>query len=175
MAPDDEGSSRFSILTLTPPCPYCLEHVQLTRRVRFKDGPEVREEIQAFKPCIVSRRPARPRSSSGPSDADRGEPRYMAHTHDARPQVYFEMTPLDPPSSSSSAPPSPVWITNLISHSPTNEPLLTFSFAPRMPHLPDEVIREKGWGDEDVNREIGRGVQRTVDVIREMVRNGEIQ
>jgi murein L,D-transpeptidase YcbB/YkuD len=44
-----------------------------------------------------------------------------------------------------------------------------------MPHLPDEVIRDKGWGDEDVNREIGRGVQRTVDVIREMVRNGEIQ
>lgn len=114
-------------------------------------------------------------TSSGLLAAARGSRHRGTHTQHVHPQVYFEMTPLEPPPSSSSAPPSPVRITNLISHSPTNDLMLTFSFAPRMPHLPDEVIREKGWGDEDVNREIGRGIQRTVDVIREMVRNGEIQ
>lgn len=41
-----------------------------------------------------------------------------------------------------------------------------------MPHLPDD--KAGSMTDEEINAIVGKGVQQTVDVIREMVRAGEL-
>ncbi|GAA5878282.1 hypothetical protein JCM3774_001140 [Rhodotorula dairenensis] len=116
----------------------------LLPEVRFGDGtPEMREEITAFDNCIV----------------------------------YFETTSASLPARPDSDPdletdPHRTRITNTISHGPENELFLTFTFAPRMPHLSDDKAAQMT--DEEINAVVGNGVQQTVDVIREMVRAGEL-
>ncbi|GAA5990149.1 hypothetical protein JCM10908_005845 [Rhodotorula pacifica] len=117
---------------------------KMTRIARFGEGtPEMREEVTAFDNCIV----------------------------------YFETTSLSEPARADSDPdftsdPHRTRITNTISYGPSNELFLTFSFAPRMPHVSDE--QAQGMSQEEINGIVGKGVQQTVDVIREMVRAGEL-
>ncbi|TKA56015.1 hypothetical protein B0A53_01718 [Rhodotorula sp. CCFEE 5036] len=85
--------------------------------------------------------------------------------------VYFEASSASEPASTSSDP-DRTRITNTISHGPADELFLTFTFAPRMPHLSDE--QAASMSQQQVNAVVGRGVQQTVDVIREMVRAGEL-
>lgn len=93
------------------------------------------------------------------------------------PQVYFETTSIDQPARPDSDPdfatdPHRTRITNTISYGPSDELFLTFTFAPRMPHLPDD--KASGMTPQEINGIVGKGVQQTVDVIREMVRAGEL-
>lgn len=41
-----------------------------------------------------------------------------------------------------------------------------------MPHIPDD--KASGMTPQEINGIVGKGVQQTVDVIREMVRSGEL-
>lgn len=82
-------------------------------------------------------------------------------------QVYFEAS-----SASEPAQADRIRITNTISHGPADELFLTFTFAPRMPHLSDE--QAASMSRQQINAIVGRGVQQTVDVIREMARAGEL-
>lgn len=94
-------------------------------------------------------------------------------------QVYFEASSASVPAradgstgSSTSSDPDRIRITNTISHGPADELFLTFTFAPRMPHLSDE--QAAAMSRPEINAIVGRGVQQTVDVIREMARAGEL-
>lgn len=61
-------------------------------------------------------------------------------------------------------------ITNIISNSPSNELLLTFSFANGIPGvLPGETPTP-----EELNARIGKGVEHSIERIRELVRDGTI-
>ncbi|GAA6053151.1 hypothetical protein JCM3770_002878 [Rhodotorula araucariae] len=88
--------------------------------------------------------------------------------------VYFEMSPVEPLAPSSSPSTTPVRITNLVSYGPppSNDLLLSFSFAPRMPHVGDDEAR--GMSDAELNERVGKGVEGTIDLIRKMVRDGEL-
>ncbi|KWU40968.1 DUF1857-domain-containing protein [Rhodotorula sp. JG-1b] len=85
--------------------------------------------------------------------------------------VYFEASSASEPPSTSSDP-DRIRITNTISHGPADELFLTFTFAPRMPHLSDE--QAASMSRQQINAIVGQGVQQTVDVIREMARAGEL-
>ncbi|GAA5833044.1 hypothetical protein JCM11251_006492 [Rhodosporidiobolus azoricus] len=85
--------------------------------------------------------------------------------------AYFEMYPADTPSTSSSLP--EVRITNVVSYGPppANELLLTFSFS-SIPGVPEE--QEKGKSREELNEQIGKGVEHSIEVIRKMVQEGKL-
>ncbi|BGP41604.1 hypothetical protein JCM10450v2_005657 [Rhodotorula kratochvilovae] len=87
--------------------------------------------------------------------------------------AYFEMSPVGPPPPSSPFA-TPVRITNLVSYGPppSNELLLSFSFAPRMPHVSDEDAQ--GMSEQELNEQVGKGVEGSIEVIRQMVRDGKL-
>ncbi|GAA5894288.1 hypothetical protein JCM6882_007622 [Rhodosporidiobolus microsporus] len=89
--------------------------------------------------------------------------------------AYFEMYPVDAPSpsSSSAAPPPDARITNTISYGPppSHDLFLTFSFS-SLPHVSEE--QAKGMSREEMNEQVGKGVEGTIEVIRGMVRDGKL-
>ncbi|GAA5998602.1 SRPBCC family protein [Rhodotorula paludigena] len=81
--------------------------------------------------------------------------------------AYFEMSPDSPDS-------PPVRITNLLSYGPppSNDLLLTFSFAPGPPHVGEEEAARMS--PEELNDIVGKGVEKTIEVIRDMVKEGKL-
>ncbi|GAA5841958.1 hypothetical protein JCM9279_003169 [Rhodotorula babjevae] len=80
--------------------------------------------------------------------------------------AYFEMSPPSP------AP--PIRITNLVSYGPppAHDLLLTFSFAPTLPHLSEDEAAKLS--AQELNEKVGEGVEKTIEVIRGMAREGKL-
>ncbi|GAA5852228.1 hypothetical protein JCM8547_006705 [Rhodosporidiobolus lusitaniae] len=89
--------------------------------------------------------------------------------------AYFDM--LSPSSSDSSSSSllaqSSTRITNAISYGPppAHDLLLTFTFS-SLPHVSEE--QAKGMSREELNEVVGKGVEGTIEKIRELVRQGKL-
>ncbi|TNY20782.1 DUF1857-domain-containing protein [Rhodotorula diobovata] len=80
--------------------------------------------------------------------------------------AYFEMSP--------PAPAPPIRITNLVSYGPppSSDLLLTFSFAPSLPHVSEDEARRMG--PEELNEKVGEGVEKAIEVVRRLAREGKL-
>lgn len=76
-------------------------------------------------------------------------------------QVYFEMINA-----------SSTRVLNIVSYGPDNELLLTYSFANGIPGV-DATLGQQ-LSAQELNDRIGAGVQASVDVLRQMAKEGKI-
>ncbi|KAL6302339.1 DUF1857-domain-containing protein [Sparassis latifolia] len=93
----------------------------------------------------------------------KGDPEYKTEQVDFYPPSLMEFTLHE----------SPAYVTNLISSSPEGDLYLTFTFAtgPNGPLDESETALET---EKTKRRQVAGVIQHTLDVIREMVRSGEI-
>lgn len=61
-------------------------------------------------------------------------------------------------------------VLNLVSYGPSNELLLTYSFSNGIPG----VSPESNLSAHELNERIGAGVQASIDVLRQMAKDGRI-
>ncbi|BGP17871.1 hypothetical protein JCM10213_008332 [Rhodosporidiobolus nylandii] len=88
--------------------------------------------------------------------------------------IYFDMYPSTSSSPSSGAAEEPIArIANALSYGPppANDLLLTFTFS-MLPHVSDE--QAANMSREELNKIVGDGVEMAIEVIRDMVREGEL-
>ncbi|KAF7324074.1 DUF1857-domain-containing protein [Mycena kentingensis (nom. inval.)] len=62
-------------------------------------------------------------------------------------------------------------ITNIVSYGPDNELLLTYSFANGIPGIPEDKPKP---GAGELNAMVGKGVQHSIDVVRQLVKDGKV-
>ncbi|GAA5933719.1 SRPBCC family protein [Sporobolomyces koalae] len=64
----------------------------------------------------------------------------------------------------------PVRVLNILSHGPQGELLLTYSFAPEVPGSDPNTVKTVA----EKNEMVGKVIEHTVDVIRELVKSGKL-